>query len=89
MSEDVERDRRVRGIEEKRGGILPVAGFFAAALGLALLVLGPSTALAANPSNKAERDLRSTERLASEKVLSEEKLVEQRLLRDIAQLEKD
>jgi RND family efflux transporter MFP subunit len=44
---------------------------------------------AAKVLEKAERDLRSTERLASEKVLSEEKLVEQRLLRDIAQLEKD
>ena len=44
---------------------------------------------AAKILEKAERDLRSTERLASEKVLSEEKLVEQRLLRDIAQLEKD
>ena len=44
---------------------------------------------AAKVLEKAERDLRSTERLATEKVLSEEKLVEQRLLRDIAQLEKD
>ncbi len=44
---------------------------------------------AAKILEKAERDLRSTERLASDKVISEEKLIEQRLLRDIAQLEKD
>ena len=42
----------MRGNEEKSGDVSPVAGFLAAALGLVLLVLGPSAALATTPSTK-------------------------------------